>query len=105
MQWQLIFRKVSVEGDIKEKVLKKLSPLSKYLGKVGKSSQKGVVKLSKGDRWGYKVQMVMKLPGREMMVTGKGKELLSALDEAYAKSARIIRKYYERLRKKRRRRK
>lgn len=104
MKWQVMFRRVSVEGDIKEKVLKKLLPLSKYLGKVGKDSPRGVVKLSKGDRWGYKVQMAVKVPGREMMVTGKGKELLSALDSAYAKGARIIRKYYEKMNRKRRKR-
>ena len=85
--------------DIKEKVLKKLAPLSKYLSKVEKSNPKGEVRLSKGERWGYRVQMVMKLPGRKLAVTGKGKELLSAVDRAYSKGARRVRKYYERVEK------
>lgn len=67
------------------------------MGKVSGDMRGGVVNLSKGTRWGYKVKLKVRVPGKEVSVTGKGKELLSALDEAYAKSARRIRKHYERL--------
>lgn len=97
MQWQLIFDKVSTEGDVREKVVGKFSQLDKYLKRVGGDLRKGMVTMSKGERWGYRVRVGLKLPGKKLVVEGRGKELLSAVDEAYHKSSRRVRKYYERL--------
>jgi len=99
MRWQLVFNKVSSEGDIREKVVKKLAELEKYLQRVGSDLKKGVVRLSRGERWGYKVKVEVNLPGKDVAVEGRGKELLSALDEAHHKAARVVRKYFERLKK------
>lgn len=100
MRWQFVFEKVSAEGDLREKVLKKLLRMDKYLKNVREDLKKGVVRISKRSRWGYKVKMEVKLPGKDVAVEGKDKELLSAVDEAYHKASRIVRKYFEKLREK-----
>lgn len=103
MRWQLVFDKISSEGDIQKKVIGKFSQLNKYLARVGSDLKRGVVRLSKGERWGYKVRVDLKLPGKDVAVEGRGRSMLSALDEAYCKAARIIRKNYERLKERGRR--
>jgi len=102
MKWQLTFRDVSKDGDIREKVEAKFQSLEKYLSSVRSELRSGLVRLSKGPRWGYKVKVDLKLPGKKISVVGRGKELLSAIDEAYERSARITRKYYEKMKKPRR---
>lgn len=97
MKWQFWFDKVSSEGDIKEKILKKLAPIEKYLRDVKEDLKYGVVRVTKGARWGYRVKVEVKLPGRELVAEGKAKELLTATDEAYHKIARSVRKYFERM--------
>ena len=63
----------------------------------------GFVTLSRGERWGYKVKTMMRLPGKEIVAEGKSETLLSAMDETYNKVSREIRQYLERIREKRKR--
>jgi len=102
MKWQLMFGDVSREGDIREKVEAKFQSLEKYLTGVKEELRSGLVRLSKGPRWGYMVKVDLKLPGKEISVVGRGKELLTAIDRAYERVARITRKYYDKMKKKRR---
>jgi len=102
MKWQMLFDRVSKSGDTKEKVIKKFSGLDTYLGRMRDKIDKGFVTLSKGERWGYKVKTMFRLPGKEIVVEGRSKTLLSAIDETYAKAAREVRKYLERVKDKRR---
>lgn len=97
MQWQMMFDGVSKEGDIGEKIKHKLEEIDKYLEKVGSDLKMGRVKLSKGARWGYKVGVNVRFPGREVRAEGRAKELLSAVDKASAKAARIVRKHFDKL--------
>lgn len=97
MRWRFVFDKVSSEGDLREKVLKKLSHLGKYLKDVREDLVDGVVRIAKRSRWGYKVKMEVKLPGKEVVAEGKDKELLTAIDRAYHKVERMVRKHLERL--------
>lgn len=97
MRLQLWFDKVSSNGDLKEKVFKKFSQVEKYLKDVSEDLKKGFVSLSKGDRWGYKVKMGVKIPGAEVVAEAKDETLLSAVDEASGKLAREVRKRLEKL--------
>jgi ribosome-associated translation inhibitor RaiA len=101
MKWQMMFDRVSKTGDTKEKVEKKFSGLETYLGRMKSRVESGFVTLSKGERWGYKVKTMFRLPGKEIIVEGKSKTLLSAIDEAYAKASREVKNYLERIKKKR----
>ena len=97
MKWQMVFNKVSSEGDTKEKVEQKLSGLEVYFGRLKNTLHTGFVSLSRGERWGYKVKVDVKLPGHEVVAEGKSKTLLSAIDQAYMRAATEIKKYMDKL--------
>lgn len=101
MRLQLWFDKVSTGGDIKTKVKHKFSSLDKYLKHVSSDLREGMIKLSKGDRFGYKVKAIFRIPGREVVAEGKSETLLSAIDSAYAKASREIKKHVDKLKLKR----
>ena len=103
MKWQMMFDKVSNSGDIKEKVVKKFAGLDTYLGRMRGKIDKGFVTLSRGERWGYRVKTMFRLPGREIVAEGRSKTLLSAIDQVYAKVSRETRKYLEKLRDRKKR--
>lgn len=103
MKWQMMFDRVSKSGDTKEKVVKKFAGLETYLGKMKSKLEKGFVTLSKGERWGYKVKTMFRLPGKEIVAEGKSETLLSAIDRAYDKASREVQKYLEKVKSKRRR--
>jgi ribosomal subunit interface protein len=102
MKWQMMFDRVSTTGDMKDKVAKKFSGLETYLGRMKRKIETGFVTLSKGERWGYKVKTKIRLPGKEVVAEGKSETLLSAIDEAYAKTSRVVQKYLEKVKSKRR---
>lgn len=99
----MLFERVSKSGDTKEKVIKKFAGLETYLGRMKSKVESGFVTLSKGERWGYKVKTMFRLPGREIVAEGKSETLLSAIDDAYAKTSRAVQKYLERLKDKKKR--
>lgn len=101
MKWQMTFDRVSTVGDIKEKVVKKFSGLETFLGRMKSKVESGFVVLSKGERWGYKVKTIFRLPGHEVIAQGKGNTLLSAIDDTYAKASREVKRYLERIKEKR----
>ncbi len=103
MKWQMMFDRVSKSGDTKEKVVKKFAGLETYLGKMKSKLERGFVTLSKGERWGYKVKTMFRLPGKEIVAEGKSETLLSAIDRAYDKASREVQKYLEKIKSKRRR--
>lgn len=102
MKWQMMFDRVSKSGDTKDKVIKKFAGLETYLGRMKSKLEKGFVTLSRGERWGYKVKTMFRLPGQRIVAEGKSRTLLSAIDQAYAKALREVQKYLERLKDKRR---
>ena len=101
MKWQMTFDRVSKAGDIKEKVEDKFSGLETFLGRMKSRVESGFVILSRGERWGFKVKTKFRLPGREVVAEGKGKTLLSAIDEAYERTSREVKSYLERIKEKR----
>jgi ribosome-associated translation inhibitor RaiA len=101
MKWHMLFDRVSTSGDTKEKVIKKFAGLETYLGRMKSKLDKGFVTLSRGERWGYKVKTMFRLPGREIIAEGKSKTLLSAIDEAYHKASAEVRQYLEKMKNKR----
>lgn len=103
MKWQMMFDKVAKTGDTKDKIAKKLGGLETYFGRMKSKVESGFVKLSKGERWGYKVKAMFRLPGKEIVAEEQSKTLLSAIDGAYDKAANEVRKYLERLKDKKKR--
>ena len=103
MKWQMLFDKVEKTGDIKKKVEKKFSGLELFVGRFRSKLQTGFVKLSKGERWGYKVKTMLRLPGKEIVAEGKSETLLSAIDDVYGKASREIKRYLEKIKDKRKR--
>ncbi|MFH2085930.1 MAG: HPF/RaiA family ribosome-associated protein [bacterium] len=103
MKWQMMFDRVSTSGDIKEKVVKKFSGIETYLGKMKSKLENGFVTLSRGERWGYRVKAMFRVPGKEVVVEGKSETLLSAIDEAYSKASREVKSYLERIKERGRR--
>lgn len=101
MKWQMMFDRVSKSGDTKEKVIKKFSGLETYLGRMRGKIDRGFVTLSRGERWGYRVKTMFRLPGKEIVAEGKSKTLLSAIDLTYGKAAKEVRRYLERLKDRR----
>jgi len=99
----MMFDKVSTSGDIKEKISKKFSGIETYLGRMKTKVGSGFVTLAKGERWGYKVKAMFRVPGREIVAEGKSETLLSAIDEAYDKTSREVKSYTEKLKEKRKR--
>lgn len=102
MKWQMMFDKVSNNGDIKDKVTNKFSGLETYLGRMKSRVESGFITLSKGERWGFKVKTMFRLPGQKVIVEGKSETLLSAIDEVYSKAVREVKQHLERLKNKRR---
>lgn len=100
MKWQMMFDRVSKSGDTKEKVIKKFAGIETYLGRMKSRVESGFVKLSKGERWGYKVKTMFRIPGKEIVAEGKSKTLLSAIDLAYDKASSAVRKYLDRIQNK-----
>jgi ribosomal subunit interface protein len=98
MRLSFWFDKVSSEGDIRQKIARKFASLDKYLKHVSSDLREGVVTLSKGERFGYRVRTIFKVPGRSVIAEAHSKTLLSAVDAAYARAAREIRKYLDRVR-------
>lgn len=98
MRLQFFFDKVSVKGDIKEKIAKKFARLDRYMERVSTDLRKGFVKLSKGDKWGYRVKVGVKTPFKEIVAEGEDAELLNAVDKAEAKITRSVRKAIDKLR-------
>jgi len=96
MRIQLGFNKVSRAGDISDKVKAKMGKLEKYLRGVSNELRSGFVQMAKGDKWGYKVKMGLKLPRQEVVAEAKEETLLSAIDRAYGRLAREVRKRLER---------
>ena len=103
MKWQMLFDKVSKSGDTKEKVIKKFAGLETYLGRMKSRVDSGFVTLSKGERWGYKVKTMFRLPGKEIVAEGKSETLLSAIDDVYNKASREIKSHLEKIKDKRKR--
>lgn len=101
MKWQMMFDGVSTSGDIKEKVTKKFAGLETYFGRMKSRVERGFVTLSKGDRWGYKVKTMFRVPGKAIIAESKHKTLLSAIDLAYAKLSREVKSYLEKIKDKR----
>lgn len=101
MKWQMMFDRVSKSGDTKEKVAKKFEGLETYLGKMKSKLERGFVTLSKGERWGYKVKTMFRLPGKEIVAEGKSETLLSAIDRAYDKASREVQKYLDKVKNRR----
>ena len=97
----MMFDRVSKSGDTKEKVIKKFAKLETYFGRMKSQIQTGFVTLSRGERWGYKVKTMFRLPGKEIVAEGKSKTLLSAIDLTYGKAAKEVRQYLERLKDRR----
>lgn len=102
MNIRLWFDRVSSQGDITDKITNKVRGVEKYLRHVSEDLKSGFVHLSRGDRWGYKVKMGITIPGREVVAEAKEETLLSAVDRAYGRLAREVRKGLERLKEKRR---
>jgi len=102
MRLQLFFEKVSLTGDVKEKVKKKFANLDKYMRSVSADLRRGFVKLSKGDRWGYKVKIGVKTPIKEVVVEETDAQLLTAVDKAEQKISRVVRKTIEKMQERKR---
>lgn len=103
MKFSFEFDDIAGKKELKEKITKKFSALEKYLGNVRQDLKSGVVRVLRGERWGYKVRVDVKIPGKEMVAEAKSSTLLNAIDEAYHKSARMTRKYFDKLKRRKRR--
>lgn len=80
MRLSFLFSKVASTGDLKTKIAKKFAKLDRYLTHVSSDLRAGVVKLAKGERWGYRVKVDLKIPGKDIVAEGKEANLLSAVD-------------------------
>lgn len=100
MKLSFEFDRISGSGDIKEKISHKFSALEKYLVHVKGDFHKGLVRVMKGERWGYRVKVDVSLPGKTVVAEGKAASLMDAIDEAYHNTARIVRKHLDRLKEK-----
>lgn len=85
MRLQFWFDRVSTEGDIKNKIAKKFQGLDKYLKHISSDLRAGVVRLSKGPRWGYRVKVDLKIPGKDVVAEGQDNNLLTAVDQVLNK--------------------
>lgn len=92
MRLSFWFDKVSSEGDIKNKIAAKIAQLDKYIKHVSSDLREGVVKLSKGERFGYKVKVDLKIPGKDVLAEGNSTELLSAVDQVVDKLKKGLQK-------------
>lgn len=99
MKLHIELDKVSKKGDIKEKVTHKLSLLDKYLTRLGSDFAQGFVRITKGERFGYKVGFGLKLPGKKLFTEEKREKLLDAVDEVRKEMATQLKKYRDRFKK------
>ena len=99
MKLQIELDKVSKQGDVKEKVIKKLSSLDKYLKHFSDDLSKGFVRVTKGDRFGYKVGFGINLPGKRLFTEEKREKLLDAVDETKAEMATQLKKYLDKFKR------
>lgn len=90
------FDKVSNEGDIKTKIAKKIAGLDKYLKHVSSDLREGMIRLSKGERWGYRVKVDLKIPGKDVIAEAKDGNLLTAVDAVVRKLQNALRKKMKR---------
>lgn len=104
MRLQFWFDRVSTEGDIKDKIAKKFRALDKYLKHVSADLRAGVVRLSKGPRWGYRVKVDLKIPGKDVVAEGSDGSLLTAVDQVINKLQQGLKRKIGRARDKFRRR-
>lgn len=84
MRLDFLFDRVENAGDIRTKISRKISQLDKYLKHVS-SDLRGVVKLSKGERWGYRVKVDLKIPGKDVVAESTDVSLLNAVDDTVNK--------------------
>jgi ribosomal subunit interface protein len=101
MKLQIELDKVSKEGDVREKIVKKLSTLDKYFSRLGSDISRGFVRITKGERFGYKVGFGLSLPGKRLFTEEKKDRLLDAVDEVKDEMATQLKKYLDRLKNKR----
>ncbi|TXH00111.1 MAG: hypothetical protein E6P95_04225 [Candidatus Moraniibacteriota bacterium] len=92
MRLSFLFDRVESVGDIKIKIARKIALLDKYLKHVSSDLRAGVIKLSKGERWGYKVKVDLKIPGKDVIAESQDTDLLSAVDGVVAKLKRGLQK-------------
>lgn len=85
MRLAFLFDRVESVGDIKIKIARKIAQLDKYLKHVSSDLRAGVVKLSRGERWGYKVKVDLKIPGKDVIAESQNNDLLSAVDKVVDK--------------------
>lgn len=85
MRLAFLFDRVESVGDIRLKIARKIAQLDKYLKHVSSDLRAGVVKLSKGERWGYRVKVDLKIPGKDVIAESQNTDLLSAVDKVVDK--------------------
>jgi ribosomal subunit interface protein len=85
MRLQFVYDKVSHEGDIQTKIARKIARLDKYLKHVSSDLREGMVKLARGERFGYQVKVDLKVPGHTVVAMERDKNLLSAVDHVVDK--------------------
>lgn len=92
MRLAFLFDRVESGGDIKIKIARKIAQLDKYLKHVSSDLRAGAVKLSRGERWGYRVKVDLKIPGKDVIAESQNADLLSAVDGVVAKLKRGLQK-------------
>lgn len=92
MRVKFWFNGVSNEGDIKQKISHKIAGLDKYLKHVSSDLRQSMVSLSKGERWGYRVKVDLKIPGKDVVAEGKDGQLLTAVDQVINKLQQGLKK-------------
>lgn len=99
MRLSFLFDRVESVGDIKVKIARKIALLDKYLKHVSSDLRAGVVKLSRGERWGYKVKVDLKIPGKDVIAESQDTDLLSAVDSVVDKLKTGLVKKNEKMKK------
>jgi ribosomal subunit interface protein len=99
MRLNFLFDRVESVGDLKIKIARKISQLDKYLKHVSSDLRAGVVKLSRGERFGYKVKVDLKIPGKDVIAESQDTDLLSAVDRVIDKLKTGLIKKNERTKK------
>lgn len=99
MRLNFLFDRVESVGDLKIKIARKIAQLDKYLKHVSSDLRAGVVKLSRGERFGYKVKVDLKIPGKDVIAESQDTDLLSAVDRVIDKLKTGLIKKNERTKK------
>ena len=95
------FDDIADQQDLKEKLAGKFSSLDKFLTHLPPELQQASVRVTKGNRWGYRVVATVPLPKREVAAEAEDKELLTAIDQVVNRLSAELRKRWEKLRAKR----